>query len=74
MFGKLGDRLRVIKAEAQRIVFDRQPQAVSHEIDVALNGLGRDLELPGQSFGNSGKCRSFKRAWICIIRSSGGRE
>ena len=42
---KAGDRLGVIKTEAQRIIFDRQSQAVSHEIDVPLNRLGRDFEL-----------------------------
>jgi len=28
-----------------RIVTDRQAEPVAHEVDVALNGLGRDLEF-----------------------------
>ena len=47
MFGNPVTGFRVIEAKPQRIVFDRQPKAVTHEIDVPLNGLGRDFELLG---------------------------
>lgn len=30
------------------VVFDRQPELVAHEVDVALDGLGRDFQLVGQ--------------------------
>ena len=42
---KARDLLGVMKTKAQRVVLDRQTQPVAHEIDIALDGLGRDLDL-----------------------------
>ena len=35
--GKARDRFRIMKTEAERIVFDRQAESIAHEIDVALD-------------------------------------
>src|SRR4051812_35721791 len=42
---KAGDRLGIIETKLLRMIVDRQAEPVAHEIDIALNRLGRDLEL-----------------------------
>jgi len=45
---KIRDRLRIIEPEANLVVLDGKTEAVAHEIDVALDGLGGNLELGSQ--------------------------
>src|SRR2546429_566525 len=45
---KLINWLRVVEAIAATVVFNRQFEPVFHEIDVALNRAGDDLEFPGE--------------------------
>ena len=42
------DGLRIDEAEMKLVVFDGQPEPVAHEVDVALDGLGRNLQFVGQ--------------------------
>lgn len=45
--GETGDCAGVVEAEARLVVINGEAHLVAHEIDVALDGLGGDLELLG---------------------------
>jgi hypothetical protein len=40
--------LRVVEAVLDRVILQRQPQLIAHEIDIPLDRLGRHLDLFGQ--------------------------
>jgi len=46
--GEIGDGFGVVEAELELVVLDGEAEAVAHEIDVALDGLGGDLEFAGE--------------------------
>ena len=46
--GEARDRFGVNGAEMELIVFDRKAEPVAHEVDVALDGFGRNLQFVGQ--------------------------
>lgn len=45
---EMGDRLGINEPEVELVVFNRQPEPVAHEIDIALDRLGGHFQFVGE--------------------------